>query len=223
MTAKIPSEIIRIDLHEASYKDTGCHIEPTYVNFFFGNNGAGKSTIAKAILSGIGVTYASGRTSADYLPLVYNQDFIDAHFRSYRNLKGVFTLNAKNAEVQQKIDEKVEERGTIQKALDAAQERRTRSEATREKLQKDFYKDCWEREKSFREEFGKTQLGKGKSEPFTREILKHTSGEIGLDEFRRLYDSAFSDTAKRYRVLLPSIARMCWIIYQEAKFWLLLS
>ena len=199
MTAKIPSEIIRIDLHEASYKATGCHIEPTYVNFFFGNNGAGKSTIAKAILSGAGVTYAPGRTSADYLPLVYNQDFIDAHFRSYRNLKGVFTLNAKNADVQQKIDEKVEERGKIQKALDAAQERRAKSEDSREKLQKEFYKDCWEREKSFREEFGKTQSGKGKSEPFTREILKHTPREIGLDEFRRLYDSAFSDTAKRYQ------------------------
>ena len=89
MNSKISSEITRIDLQEASYKDTGCHIEPTFVNFFFGNNGTGKSTIAKAILSGVGVTYASGRTAANYLPLVYNQDFIDANFRSYRNMKGV--------------------------------------------------------------------------------------------------------------------------------------
>lgn len=58
MTEKIKSEIIRIDLMDASYKDSHAYIEPTYVNFFFGNNGAGKSTIAKAIKSGAGVTNA---------------------------------------------------------------------------------------------------------------------------------------------------------------------
>lgn len=199
MTPKIPSEITRIDLLEASYKGTGCHIEPTYVNFFFGNNGTGKSTIAKAILSGEGVTYASGRTAADYLPLVYNQDFIDAHFRSYRNMKGVFTLNAKNAEVQQQIDEKTEERSTAQKALTAATDKRAKQTAAHEKLRKDFYKECWDREKAFREEFVKTQSGKGKSEQFTKEILKHPPQDVDIEEFRRLYDSAFSDTAKRYQ------------------------
>lgn len=199
MTAKIPSEITRIDLLEASYKGTGCHIEPTYVNFFFGNNGTGKSTIAKAILSGEGVTYASGRTAADYLPLVYNQDFIDAHFRSYRNMKGVFTLNAKNAEVQRQIDEKAEERTTTQKALTAATDKRTKQATAQEKLRKDFYKECWNREKAFREEFAKTQSGKGKSEQFTKEVLKHPPQDIDIEDFRRLYDSAFSDTAKRYQ------------------------
>ena len=83
MTEKIKSEIIRIDLADASYKDSHAYIEPTYVNFFFGNNGAGKSTIAKAIKNGAGVTYAPGRTSADYLPLVYNQEFIDENLSSH--------------------------------------------------------------------------------------------------------------------------------------------
>lgn len=51
MAGKIKSEIIRIDLTDASYKDSHAFIEPTFINFFFGNNGAGKSTIAKAIKS----------------------------------------------------------------------------------------------------------------------------------------------------------------------------
>lgn len=124
MAEKIKSEIVRIDLTDASYKDSHAYIEPTYVNFFFGNNGAGKSTIAKAIKSGTGVSYAPGRTAADYLPLVYNQDFIDENFRSYRNMKGVFTLNAKNAAIQQQIDEKTEERIVTQKALTEGTEKR---------------------------------------------------------------------------------------------------
>ena len=199
MNSKISSEITHIELQEASYKDTGCHIEPTFINFFFGNNGTGKSTIAKTILSGVGVTYTPGRTAADYLTLVYNQDLIHANFRSYRNMKGVLTLNAKNAEVQRKIDEKTEERIATQKALTAAIEKQTKQLSAREKLRKAFYKDCWDKEKAFREEFAKTQSGKGKSEPFAKEILKHTPKYIDLEEFRRLYDSAFSETAKRYQ------------------------
>ncbi len=198
MADKIKSEIVRIDLTDASYKDTHAYIEPTYVNFFFGNNGAGKSTIAKAIKSGVGVTYAPGRTAADYLPLVYNQEFIDTNFRSYRNMKGVFTLNAKNAVTQQQIDEKTEERTVTQKALTTATEKRDKTTAARAKLQRDFYKDCWDREKTFREEFSKTQTGKGKSEPFTKEILRHTPQDVDIEELRRLYDSAFADTARRY-------------------------
>lgn len=198
MADKIKSEIIRVDLTDASYKDTHAYIEPTYVNFFFGNNGAGKSTIAKAIKSGVGVTYAPGRTAADYLPLVYNQEFIDTNFRSYRNMKGVFTLNAKNAVTQQQIDEKTEERTVTQKSLNAATEKRDKMTAARAKLHRDFYKDCWDREKAFREGFPKTQTGKGKSEPFTKEILRHTPQDVDIKELRRLYDSAFADTARRY-------------------------
>lgn len=105
MGNKIRSEITRIDLTEASYKGTRTFVEPTYVNFFFGNNGTGKSTVAKAIQNGTGITYASSRAFEDYIPLVYNQAFIDGNFSSYRNMPGVFTLNAKNDATQKKIDE----------------------------------------------------------------------------------------------------------------------
>ena len=197
--SKIPSEIIRIDLSDASYKGTGTFIpELTYVNFFFGNNGTGKSTVAKAIQSGTGVTYAAGRTFADYLPLVYNQAFIDGNFRSYRNMPGVFTLNSKNDAAQRIIDEKTAARSETRKAKSTATELRDKKATAKTKLQKDFYKECWEREETFRTEFEKTQDGKGKSKPFTEEILRHAPKDTDLEELCRLYDSAYSDDAKRY-------------------------
>lgn len=199
MAEKIKSEIVRIDLTDASYKDSHAYIEPTYVNFFFGNNGAGKSTIAKAIKSGAGVTYAPGRTAADYLPLVYNQDFIDDNFRSYRNMKGVFTLNAKNAEIQKQIDETTEERTQVRRLLTEASDKCGKTATAKDKLHKNFLKDCWERGKAIRDEFAGTMSGKGKSDPFVREILKHAPADVDIEELRRLYASAYSDTAKHYQ------------------------
>ena len=142
MAGKIPSEIIRIDLSDASYKDSHAYIEPTYVNFFFGNNGAGKSTIAKAIKGGAGIIYTPGRTSADYLPLVYNQDFIDENFHSYRNMRGVFTLNAKNAEVQAQIEKVTEERTRIKRMSSEAAGRQKTLLDSKANLHKEFLQEC---------------------------------------------------------------------------------
>ena len=199
MADKIKSEIVRIDLTDASYKDSHAYIEPTYVNFFFGNNGAGKSTIAKAIKSGAGITYAPGRTASDYLPLVYNQDFIDENFRSYRNMKGVFTLNAKNAEIQKQIDEVTEKRTQVKKLLSEASDKRGKITNAKDKLHKDFLKECWERGRTLRDDFPGTMDKKGKSDPFAREILKHAPADIDMEDLRRLYESAYSETAKRYQ------------------------
>ncbi len=199
MADKIKSEIVRIDLTDASYKDSHAYIVPTYVNFFFGNNGAGKSTIAKAIKGGVGLSYAPGRSAADYWPLVYNQEFIDENFRSYRNMRGVFTLNAKNAEVQEQIDEATAERTRIRKLSGAAAERQKILLVNRTNLHREFLQECWKRGKEFRDEFPGTMDKKGKSDPFVREILKHAPADMSLDELRRIYDSAFSETAKHYQ------------------------
>lgn len=196
---KIPSEIIRIDLSDASYKGTNaCPEHLTYVNFFFGNNGTGKSTIAKAIQSGAGVTYAPGRAFKDYLPLVYNQAFIDVNFHNYHNMPGVFTLNAKNDAAQRQIDELTGARGVERKAVTTATEEHGKKATARAKLQKDFYKECWDREEAFRTEFERTQAGKGKSKQFTEEVLQHKPKDTDTEVLRRLYDSAYSDTAKKY-------------------------
>ena len=190
MSGKIASEIVRIDLNDRSYRDTCSHIEPTYVNFFFGNNGAGKSTIAKAIQSGTGITYAPGRSATDYLPLVYNQEFIDEHMRSYRNMRGVFTLNAKNADIQVEIDAQTELRTEAKRQLTAATEKQGKKVTAKDKLRKDFYKECWDRSKEIREAFARTQTGKGKSEPFAKAILAAVPKDTDIEELRRLYDSA---------------------------------
>lgn len=195
---KLPGEIRKIALEDATFKGTGASITPTYVNFFFGNNGTGKSTIAKSILSGAGVTYAPGRTKDDYIPLVFNQAYIDANVASYRNLKGVFTINEINVQIQEQIDEIIAKQDAARKlSTDASTEINKRVEQ-RNALLKQLYKDCWDKTEDLRAEFEDTQEGKKKSKQFTEEVQRHEPVAHDVAELRRMYASVYSDTARRY-------------------------
>jgi ATP-dependent 26S proteasome regulatory subunit len=47
MNTKITSAIEKLMLNAATFH--GIPVEPTLINFFYGNNGTGKSTIARAV------------------------------------------------------------------------------------------------------------------------------------------------------------------------------
>lgn len=200
LSQKFDSEIKKVVLNDATFKGTGAHFEPTYINFFFGNNGTGKSTIAKALLSGKGVTYASGKTTSDYQTLVFNQDYIDKNMRSYHNLPGVFTVNEANADIQDQIDRKTEEKKNAEAAKASALEEAAKQKGLLENLQKEFCNDCWAKTKESRTKtFPLTQNGlKGDKKKFANEIMQHPPVDHDYEELKRTYGAVYSKTAKRY-------------------------
>ena len=109
MTGKIPSAITEIRLNKATFSDVPVE-QLTFVNFFYGSNGTGKSTIARAIAENCGVSWKHGTAADDFDVLVYNQDFIHRNFQSYANLPGVYTVNEANIQIQQEIQKKTEEK-----------------------------------------------------------------------------------------------------------------
>lgn len=66
------------------------------VNFIFGTNGAGKTTIGRVVANKSRPEYAkcsiAWRDGIEMQPLVYNRDFVDANFNIEGHLKGIFTL-----------------------------------------------------------------------------------------------------------------------------------
>ena len=199
MSEKIQSEIVRIALDDATYKGTGVIVNPTYINYFFGNNGTGKSTIAKAIKNGSGISYAPGRTSADYLTLVYDQDYIDANMASYHRLPGVFTMNAANVEIQKQIDGKTAEQAAAQKVSFDAFTEKGKKEKARDLLLQQFQKDCWDKTAGLRRDYKNTQTGfLSSKQKFADEVRKHSPVAHNLTELKRMYDAVYSDKSKRY-------------------------
>ena len=65
----MPSAITKITLNRATFSNVPIN-ELTFVNFFYGNNGAGKSSIAYAIEEDDGVVWGDGKSAADFDVLV---------------------------------------------------------------------------------------------------------------------------------------------------------
>ena len=116
MNKKMTSAIEDITLNAATF--SGDVVSPTFINFFYGRNGAGKSTIAQAIGSNTGLRWQEGKTPADYDILLYDQDFINDNLQNYDNLAGVFTVCETNIEIQKQVEKKNAENTTIAATAD---------------------------------------------------------------------------------------------------------
>lgn len=199
MTKKLTSEITSIEIDDATFKGTHKSIPLTYINYFFGNNGTGKSTIAKAIKSSNGITYKEGHEPSEYLTLLYDQDFIDANMKSYHSLPGVFTLNQENAEVQEKIDNKTDLQMAAQKLYDDAFLQLQSLKGEADKLDKQFQKDSWEKSEKLRTTFEKSQDGiKRSKQVFADAILQSEVKEHNEQDLNRMYNAVYSENAKYY-------------------------
>lgn len=199
MREKIPSEIAQLALSDASYKGCGVSITPTLINFFFGNNGTGKSTVARTIKADSGVTWREGKAASDYTVHIYNQEYISANFQNYYQLPGVFTVNAVNIAIQRQVDEKTAARkAAVEADKQAHIELGKKLDAKRQALEV-FQKECWDKTAELRHAFDKTQEKRKSKKPFAEAVLEiKTPTEHDLDSLHRLYTAAYSDDAKRY-------------------------
>jgi adenylylsulfate kinase-like enzyme len=100
MTEKMQAAITSITLNSRTYHNVT--VTPTLINFFFGKNGTGKSTIAQQITNGSEVV----PDLADYEVLVYDRDFITRNLKEDEGMPGVFSVNEGNIEKQQEITTK---------------------------------------------------------------------------------------------------------------------
>ncbi|MCH6483608.1 AAA family ATPase [Pseudoxanthomonas sp. LH2527] len=75
------------------------------LNFVFGSNGTGKTTISRVIAdeAKFPTCNVSWKAGAKLQPLVYNHDFVERNFNQSTELKGVFTLGEQQQDTLAKI------------------------------------------------------------------------------------------------------------------------
>lgn len=197
MQRKVPSAIENITLNRATFTDVPV-ADLTFVNFFYGNNGAGKSSIAHAIEDD-GVVWADGKSADDYDVLVYNQDFINENFVNYGDLKGVFIFGEEDIEAKKRIAELTEEKKKKSDAKVAAGEDYKQKTAGVDAALTQFQDACFSKTADIRKRFEKCMDGKKQKRNFAEAVLgEKTPKEHDLPELERLYGVAFDDTARAY-------------------------
>lgn len=116
----------------ATYSHTGVKISDlAKLNYFFGNNGCGKSTLARYLQSLAekknDIQYPScsfqGYDSNQEEIIIFNQDFIENNFKNSDTLKGVFSLNQTNTTIDAQItanETDISKKNNEQKQLEEA-------------------------------------------------------------------------------------------------------
>ncbi len=204
MKEKMKGLIESITVDAATFhKET---IEPTYINFFFGKNGAGKSTVAKTIADPSALTWQAGVNPDNYTLLIYNQDFINRNFDTYGDLKGVFTLSEENVETRKQINKAIVQRDdVVRNGKQAAADRDAKKEELAPLLI-NFQTSCWNSTQAVRKAFEKTQTGKKTKAKFAEEVLSGKFAVVHHEtaDIQVLYDVAYDPKAKAYPLFKKS-------------------
>lgn len=137
--------------NQATYSGVGQNLGPCKtVNFIFGTNGSGKTTISRVIADPAScpdcrVSWEGGR---EVERLVYNSDFVERNFTS--TLKGIFTLGEVSAETLEKIKNAKEKQHEHEEAINKLEgtlrgpDGKTGKIGDQDKLRLAFEGTCWD-------------------------------------------------------------------------------
>lgn len=198
MKPKMQSAIEKITLNDATF--TGEVIEPTFVNFFYGKNGAGKSTIARTIKSNSEVEWQNGKSASDYDVLVYDTDFVNANFANYDNLAGVFTVCETNIEVQKQLEKLAEQKKQKGEEYKQAKETADKKQGEKDTALIEYQEECWKQTEKMRVVFDAVITGKKKKALFAEEILAKTPVDHDFSELELTVNTIFHGDDKKYAV-----------------------
>jgi len=144
----------------ATFADTGVQISDLKkVNFFFGFNGSGKSTIAKYIhnlgaelskqIPGFESCSNIGYDPASQWILTFNDTFVQENFIRSTELKGVFSLNQANARIDELIKDAETQVIALEKQINRYDTLDKKIKLDKKKNADDLLEYCWEQRNIF--------------------------------------------------------------------------
>lgn len=130
----------------ASYNDqTGAEFEPSLVNFIYGSNGSGKTTISNVLENETAFSSCSidRGLNAKIKHLVYNQNFIKRNFEPSKDLKGIFTLGEGLQTEHDNIKNKKDELDNVKNIILGLNTTLANKKAELETVESRFEQECW--------------------------------------------------------------------------------
>lgn len=198
---KIPAPVRKITLDINTYHEES--VTPTLINFFFGKNGVGKSTIANSFK---GDKDSISPDVSQYEILVYNQDFVKKEIQEDKEMPGVFSMNKEDIEKQNQISVKQDELNSVK--TDCAEKKKIKAEkiTVPASLRTDLETKFWSLTNTARTDFPRAIKGKISGRltkaDFCTTLLKESAAtEAIMKDLKSLYDVAFGTDSTTYAEL----------------------
>ena len=200
---KIKGAITDIKMDDASFEGTGTVIdELSLVNFFFGSNGTGKSTIADCLGDLKYVNTSVDDMYENYDVLLFNQRYIAKTIKNYQNMAAVFTINSADAAAQQKEDDLNAEKKSLQDEKTGIGKSQKDLTGEYDNLDNTFDSDIWDSLSTIKSDYAKA-IGRSKRNFADGVRRVQNPMDTDLSDLKRLHDSAFleSSTYKKFNAI----------------------
>lgn len=178
------------------------------VNFFFGANASGKTTIGRVIdsvtpLANCQVNWVNGNSLPTF---VYNQDYVRKNVYE-PDLAGIFTVGAETIEREQALAAKRTEIFQTSSLLEEVKTALIGKKATLRQCTENFKNHCWEQRKRFEAEHGLSEAFRGfradKNRLFDHLVESHgvAFGNYNIVDLREKGKTIYGEEKERYESL----------------------
>lgn len=182
------------------------------VNFIYGSNGSGKTTISRVIQGRADWTDCAVTWNGPELErYVYNRDFVDANFS--QTIKGIFTLGEESTELAQEIESTSSELQKVQAKISNLETKLNGDDTTsgkileREQLDSEFNDSAWTYKKKYEDVFRDALSGTmGRKTDFASRLRKEAQNraEVALkskDDLLKRAASVYGNELIKYDLL----------------------
>lgn len=195
--------IEKLKIHKTASYTNSVEIEPKEINYFYGSNGVGKSSLSNVIADeGLFPDCSLSWKTRPIETLVYNKSFVKSSFNQSSAIKGVFTLGKDATNAQEFIKKAKEQVDVLGTDIDSLNKTSSIKAEVLKKKKEDTINKAWNIKLKFESNFKPAFIGFIKSgENFFKKCLLefgNTSTLLTESEIKVKSDKVFSDNLMTY-------------------------
>jgi wobble nucleotide-excising tRNase len=195
----------------ASYNSTGIEVGLGKINYIYGSNGTGKTTISELLRNSDNQKFSSCNiewkpAGSNFDMFVYNRHFVEENFNIHHDIKGIFTLGKESTEILALIDEKKKAVGKHKERVGNSENNIKGRKEQLEILKTNFTNQCWDLKQKYDEIFEEafTGLRNNKKRFMERCLDEATTNNSELytyGELNNRVDSVFKNSREKVRTI----------------------